>query len=245
MSFEHVGSHPLTLHWRIKKQVMYLWEIDTDVLAPLVPDPLTPKEVRPGISLFAIEALHYHTDHFRPGYPEFLEAVLTAAVDPDLSIDMPVPRFCMHAISVISESQEFCDQEGRVLFTPTELVPKLRMEFSEDGASCDMFDGDAPIVSMRNTHPEVVYEPKTLWGQYYTNTNGLQQGIWRWDGEMFEHMKAGRSSSFGGSHPFFKGMDMSRVRGCYRQLMAKPGHQSSARFYHLGAVADRTSGSRK
>jgi hypothetical protein len=237
-SIERVGSHPMTLHWRIRKQVMYLWEIDTDAIAPLVPDPLTPKEVRPGISLFAIEALHYHTDHFRPGYPEFLEAVLTAAVEPDLSIDMPVPRFCMHAISVISESPEFCEQEGRLLHTPTELVPGLRMEFSEDGASCDMFDGDQPIVLCKNTHPSVAYEPKVLWGQYYTNTKGLQQGIWRWDGEMFEHMKAGNYGTFH-KHPFFKGMDTSRVRGCYRQMMARPDFQNSARFYHLGLVSER------
>jgi hypothetical protein len=234
MSVEHVGKVALSLHWRIRRQIMYLWEIDVDALMPYVPARLDPIEVRPGIGLFAIEALHYHTDHFRDGYPEFLEAVLTAAVQPDLSIEQPVPRFCMHAISVISESPEFVEQEGRILFTPTELVPGLRMEFSEDGASCDLYDGDEPIALCRNTGGPPAYEPKVLWGQYYTNTRGLQQGIWRWDGEMFEHQKKGDWGRLS-KHAFFKGMDLSRVRGCYRQMMARPDFQNSARFYHVGS----------
>ena len=234
-SLEQLGSIPLTLLWRVKKQVMYLYEIDADAVASLVPPRLDLVEVRPGIALLAIEALHYHTDHFRPGYPEFLEAVLTCAVQPDLSRKMPVPRFCMHAISVISESPEFCEQEGRLLFTPTELVPGLRMTFSEDGASCDMFDGDQPIAHCRNTSRAVRYQRKTLYGQYYTNTNGLQHGLWRWDGEVHEHQTAGDFGKLS-PHPFFKGIDLSRIRGCYRQMMAKPDLQTDVRFYHVGPI---------
>jgi len=235
VSLEHLGSISLTLLWRVKKQVMYLYEIDADAVAQHVPSRLDLVEVRPGVALLAIEALHYHTDHFRPGYREFFEAVLTCAVQPDLSVKMPVPRFCMHAISVISDSPEFCEQEGRLLYTPTELVPDLRMTFSEDGGSCDMFDGTELIVSCRNTSPTVRYQRRTLFGQYYTNTNGLQHGLWRWDGEVYEHQTTGDFGHFG-PHKFWKNIDLKRIRGCYRQMMAKPDLQTDVRFYHVGRI---------
>jgi hypothetical protein len=234
-SVERLGNAPLTLHWRVRKQLLYLWEIDTEALAPVVPPSLDLIEVRPGRGLLAVEALHYHTDHFRPGYREFLEIVLTAAVQPDLSLAMPVPRFCMHAISVYSDSPEFVNQEAELLFTPTELVPKLRFAFSPDDSGADIYDGDTPILSMKNTHPAPEFAPKTLFGQYYTNTRGLQLGMWRWDGEMFEHMKGGDWGKLY-PHPFFKGIDLGRVRGCYRQMIAKPGSSSHVRFFHVGPV---------
>ena len=231
---DSVGNTPLTLAWRVRKQVMYLYEVDADAVAAHVPRHLEPLEVRPGRSLMAIEALHYHTDHFRPGYPEFLEMVFTVAVQPDLSIDMPVPRFCMHAISVISDSEEFVAQEGRLLHTPTELVRDLKMEFSADGASCAISDGATPIVKLSNTHAVPPYQHKVLWGQYYTNEVGLQQGIWRWEGEMFEHQKPGELSFH--PHPVWKGVELTKIRSCYRQMMAKPDTVTDVRFYHRGVV---------
>ncbi len=234
---------PLSFHWRVRKQLMYLYEIDADALIPHVPPSLELVEARPGVGLVAVELLHYHTDHFRPGYPEFYEMVVTAAVQPDLSLKMPMPRFCMHAISVISDSQEFVDGEGDLIKTPTVLVPKLRMEFTPDGASADVFDGDRPIITCRNTAGVAPYAPKELWGQYYTNTAGLQHGAWHWQGEMFEHQKRG---DFGTFHPhaMWNGLDITRIRGCYRQMMAKPDLTTNVRFYHVGEVTRRRAAAR-
>jgi hypothetical protein len=212
------------IHWQLRKQLLFLYEIDTDALARVIPAGLEPMEIRPGIALCAIECMHYRTGHFRPGYREFFELVFGAAVQPNLSIEMPLPKFCIHGISILSDSEEFVEQECRLLFTPTGHAPNLRLEFTEDGTGCDVFDGADPILSCRNTHEAPpVYERKTLWGQYYTDTKGLQQGIWRWQGELFEHMKnAGGDYGRFHAHPFFKGVDMSRVRGCYRQMIGKP-----------------------
>jgi hypothetical protein len=234
---DHIGKHPLTLHWRVTKQLLFLWETDLDAMAPLVPASLECVEVRPGRGLVALEVLRYATGHFRPDYREFLEIVFTAAVQPDLSIDMPVPRYCMYAISVYSDSPEFCDQEHRLLHTPTELIPNLRCEFSDDDTRCDVFDGDQPIAHIRNTNAQLgAYERKTMYGQYYTNTQGLEHGLWRWDGHVSEHMKPGDWGSFH-PHRFWKGLDLGRVRSCYRQMLKQPGTESSVRFYHRGPVA--------
>ncbi|MFT3691606.1 MAG: hypothetical protein QM831_00590 [Kofleriaceae bacterium] len=229
-----LGNINLTLIWRVKKQVMYLYEVDADAVAHFVPPSLEMIEVRPGRALFAVEALHYHTGHFgKPDSPEFYEAVFTIAVQPDLSVPMPVPRFCMHAVAVISDSEDFCAQEHRLLHTPTELVPGLTMEFTADGASCIMKDGDQLIIDMKNTAGGVQFEPKKLYGQYYTNTKGLQHGLWTWQGQMFEHQKVGDYGVIG-DHPFWKGLDLRRVRGCYRQMVAKPDLVTEVHFFHRG-----------
>lgn len=232
---DRLGTTDLTLIWRVKKQVMYLYEVDADAVAHLVPPSLEMLEVRPGRALFAVEALHYHTDHFRPGSPEFYEAVFTVAVQPDLSVEMPMPRFCMHAVSVISDSEDFCAQEHRLLHTPTELVPDLTMDFTADGTSCVIKDGDKPIIEMTNTNPVIAFETKALYGQYYTNTQGLQHGLWRWAGDMMEHQKPG---AYGALYPhsFWKTLDLSRVHGCYRQMMARPDQLTEVRFFHRGVV---------
>jgi hypothetical protein len=131
----------------------------------------------------------------------------------------------------------FRPEEHRLLHTPTELIPNLRCEFSDADTRCDVFDGDLPIAHIRNTNAQLgAYERKTMYGQYYTNTQGLEHGLWRWDGHVSEHMKPGDWGSFH-PHRFWKGLDLGRVRSCYRQMLKQPGTESSVRFYHRGSVA--------
>lgn len=234
VDFSHVGKLAQTLHWRIKKQLVVFYEVETEQLAPLLPAPLETQEVRPGVSLCALEMLHYKVGHFSEGYREFYEAVFAAAVQPDLSLDMPVPRFSMFAIKVISDSAEFCHSEATSIFTPTHHLPEFRIAFSDDGTSCEMFDGAAPIATCRNVAPETPVKPTTIWGQFFTNTNGLQRGIWRWDGQASEHMKAGDHGRLY-PHLLFAGLDVSRVRNVYRQMAAKP-EETDLRFYHAGLL---------
>lgn len=235
----HVGRLPITLHWRIKKQLVFFFEVETDQLAPLVPPQLELQEVRPGVSLCALEMLHYKVGHFAEGYREFYEAVFAATVQPDLSIDMPVPRFAMYAMKVVSDSTEFCHSEASSIFTPTHHVPNFRTEFSDDGASCELFDGDYLIASCHNAAPETPVKPQTIWGQYFTNTQGLQRGIWRWDGLAAEHMKSNADTRLH-PHLLWSGLDVSRVSRSYRQMAAKP-EATDLRFYHAGPfTADTT-----
>lgn len=232
--FSHVGRVAQTLHWRIKKQYVVFYEIETELLAPLVPAPLELQEVRPGIALCGLEMLHYKVGHFREGYREFYEAVFAATVQPDLSLDMPVPRFSMYAIKVISDSQEFCHSEAESIFTPTHYVPNFRIEFSEGGESCNMFDGDQPIAICKNTAPETPVKPTTIWGQFFTNTRGLQRGIWRWDGQASEHQKPGDHGQLF-AHDLFCGVDVGRIKKAYRHMAAKP-EETDLRFYHAGLL---------
>jgi hypothetical protein len=226
-----------TIHWRLRRQLLFLFEVDADALAKVVPPQLEAVEVRPGIALMGIECLHYRTGHFGEDSPEFYELVFAAAVQPNLGIAMPVPRYCMHGVSIFSNSKPFIDDECKLLFSSSEYVPGLRFEISEDGTSCDVFEGDRPIVRCKNTNPAPTFDHKVLWGQFYVDVGGLAQGIWRWEGELCEHMRKGDAGEFF-EHRFFKGLDLSRIRGCYRQMSAKAEASSMLSRWLPGVVPD-------
>jgi hypothetical protein len=232
---DRVGPAALTLQWRLRRQTLYLYEIDTDAVAALVPEPLSIVEVRPDVALFMVECLHYYPGHFRPDAPESFELVLAVPVQPNLSIDMPVPRLSLHIVSVITSSLDFVENESRAFGSPIVHAPDLRMEFTADGANVDVLDGKTPIVRQRNTNPEIAFEPKVLWGLTFTNTRGVQQGIFRWEGQVFEHMKRGDHGTFH-PHEVYKGIDTGKIRGINRQMVAKPDVVTDVRYYHLGAV---------
>jgi len=234
---DHIGRLSVTLHWRVKKQLVFFYEVPTDVLAAKLPPELELQEVRPGVALAALEMLQYKTDHFRPGYPEFYEAVFAAVVQPDLSIDMPVPRFNMFAMTVISDSQEFCDSEATTLFTPTTLVPGLRIDFDEAGSSCSVWDGETKLADCRSSAPETPTKPLTIWGQYFTNGNRFERGAWRWDGAASEHMKPGERVPFA-PHMLWNGIAPADVGRVYRQMAASPD-TTDIRFFHAGPAEKR------
>lgn len=227
-----MAGDPLVIEWHIEKHIMFSWEIDVEALDPFVPKELTPVEIRPGIGLFSVAALLYLPGQFYEKSPPFLELVSVAHVQPDLSVKMPMSRFAMHAISVYSDSPDFIKQEGEKLFTPTKLDPSLRASFSLACDGVDVSDEDGPIVSLRSTHPSPVYAPDEFWGQHYNDTHGLHFGIWEWDGWKFEHQAKGDAGKLH-DHPFFKGMDLKRIRGCYRQMIPKPGEKAVERFYRV------------
>lgn len=236
--FARVGDDELVIEWHIKKHVMFTWEIDVEALDKLVPEELTPIEIRPGVGLFSVAAVLYEADEFYPGSPEFNELVSVAHVQSNLAIAMPLPKFSMHAISVYSDSPDFIRQEAEKLFTPTHLDPSLEFTWPEKTDGVAARDKDGPIVSFTSTHPEPVFTHDEMWGQHYNDTQGLHWGIWEWDGMKCEHQMKGNAGHFY-PHPFFKGMDLERIRGCYRQMIPQPGSKAVERFYRTHELKRR------
>lgn len=230
--FAAVDGDPLTLVWRLQKQIMFNWEIDTEALEPFVPGELTLVEVRPGISLLSITGMHYAGGHFGENSPPFFELAVLAHVQSDLSVRMPVSRFAAYSISIYSNSIDFLRQVGKTTFSPVLHNPSLELTFTENWDGMDARDKDGPIVSLRNTHPNPIYKADEMWGQHYNDTTGLRFGVWEWEGCKFEHMHKGNAGRFH-PHPFFKGIDISRIRGCYRQMILQPDSSAQERFYKV------------
>ncbi len=231
--FQTCDGRELLLTWRIHSHVFTTFEIDYDAVAPLVPDALEVVEVRPSVALFSVGVLSYEGGHFYEGSPPFDEVVAAVHVAPDLSTKMPMPTMSFFATQVSCNSPDFVEQEGRTIFTPSAHVPSLSVVYSDNGWSVDASDAEGPILSFQNSHPNPQFQQAEMWGQHFTNTRGLQQGIWEWDGEKFEHMR-GRDNSWKlHPHRALGGIDPSAVQGLYRQMLLKPNTRCWERFYAM------------
>lgn len=224
-------GRPLLLSWRINRHLFYTFEIDTEEAERVVPDPLQVVELRPSIALLSVGVLRYEPGHFEPDSPGFLEVVGAIHVSPDLSTDMPVPTMTFSTFEVLSDSPDFVAGEGDTLYTPTRLT-SLDVRFTEDLLGVEASDDDGPILSMPSAHPEPRWVDKEMWGQHFTNTKGLQHGIWEWNGRVFEHQRRLPGWKLH-PHPFWLGIDLDRVRGLYRTMLHEPGTVCRERFYAM------------
>jgi hypothetical protein len=224
-------GRPLLVHWRINRHLFFTFEIDTDEAERVVPEPLHVVELRPGIALLSVGILRYEPDHFRPGSPPFLELVGAIHVAPDLSSVMPVPTMTFSTFRVLSDSEDFVEAEGTTLFTPTQLS-QLDASFGDDRLGADISNEHGPILSVPSGHPQPSWVSKEMWGQHFTNTKGLQHGIWQWDGRLFEHQRRIPGWKLF-PHPFWSGLDVGRVRGLYRAMVQEPGTVCNERFYGM------------
>ncbi len=233
---QHVGGMPIVVAWRITHHMMLTFEMDYEAVEAVVPKPLVPLEIRPGVGLFSLAALRYCSGHFgRPDSPGFSEIVGIVTVPPNLSLPMPNPRFSFFALNVFSDSVDFVEGEKETVYTPTVHSPSLQAVFGDDGRSVQVFDDDGPIADFVNTNPDLRFKPKLLWGQHFNDTKGpLHNGTWTWEGVAAEHQKPG---DWGALHPhrFFKGLDLSAVQRCMFQMVARvgAGDVHMERFYKV------------
>lgn len=228
-----IAGYPLTTSWRVSRQTLFIYEAELDALAPLVPDRLPLRELRPGVGLCAVECLEYLPGHFGDATKSF-EIVFTAMVEPNLRVPMPVPQMSLYILAVVSSSAAFVAHEQVLLRMPMTHRPHLHMQFSDNGTGVEVTDGPEAMASCRNTNPNAAFAPKVQWGLTYTQKDGeLHQGAFRWEGEVFEHQKGGAHGGLH-AHPFFSGVSPT---SCYRQMAANPAVPAQIAYYHFGKVA--------
>jgi hypothetical protein len=233
--FASCDGRPLLIDWRIDRHLFYTFAIDIDEAERVVPEALQVVEIKPGLGCLSIGVLRYLPGHFDPGSPAFYELVGAVHVAPDLSAAMPVPTMTFSTFCVLSDSEDFVAQEGRTLYTPARLAA-LELHLTEDELGVSASDEEGPILSMPSAHPARQWVHREMWGQHFSNTRGLQHGIWEWDGRLFSHQEPLRGWTLF-PHPFWKGIDVGRVRGLYRTMVQEPGTVCRERFYAMRALA--------
>ena len=175
-----IDGSEMVVKWRIKRNIVASLEVDTEALQAELPPQFTVTEVRPGIGLLFVGALQYWPGNFGPSSPGFNELFCAICVHPDLSMQMPAPRFCFYATTVYSASADFCRVEAEHVNTPTHLVPSFHVEWSEDGSSAVASDEHGPIITIRDTQLSRNYKRQVVWGQHYNKTKGgsIENGRW-------------------------------------------------------------------
>lgn len=223
----------LLVEWNINHHLFISFECETRALEPFVPEPLEIIEIRPEAALLSIGILRFEAGHFGPDSPEFHEIAGMIQVAGDLSGPMPgMPRMNFFDFSVYSNSKDFVELDQRCIYAPVYHIPSLQVDYTADGFGAAVADDHGPILSYENSHPDPQFSYGDFWGYHFTNTRGLQKGIWDWRGRRCEHQKPARNFKLH-PHPFYQGLDVTKVRSCYRQMMLEPGTIGHERFYEM------------
>lgn len=233
------------IYWRLRHQMAFLFEVEMSAVQPLLPRGLFAVEARPGIALMFIGYNDYDsTGNLIDGHeqPRFQEMTRCFLVQPDLSIRMPVPRFCFFVHRIGANNEVFVDQEVDLLHLPSFRTPAMKAETNTSGTELWLRDEEGPIHHLKNTHPAPVYRNESFFGQYYTVENDkLWFGVWSWRGVACIHQRDGEAGAIF-EHPFLTECEprlaASSLGRTYQQVFTRPGELSEQRFYKPRLVRD-------
>ena len=85
------------------------YEVDTDLITPLLPKQISPMEIVPGVSLLNITAFNFPEGGLGQ-FPKFQELIASIVVTPDLSRGFP--KFAMYVFSLGSTCQAHLDHSA-------------------------------------------------------------------------------------------------------------------------------------
>ncbi|MES1244744.1 MAG: hypothetical protein ABUT39_24265 [Acidobacteriota bacterium] len=215
------GMEP-TADWHARQHFNFLFEIETRAVEPLLPARIGPVEVRTGISVLNVGYMS-----FAPGslgtLPAFEEITFSIQVQPDLSLDMPVPRLAVFDLRIGSNCREFLDFEAEHQRLSGDHSATLAGRINPAQDRLEVSDRDGRIFVFENTHPAPLFKRETAYGQYYAQReDGLYQGVFQWEGIGCEHQREGEGGRLF-NHPFFRELDVEDlVQDCYMQMFLAP-----------------------
>ena len=238
-SVNSIDGMELIIDWNIRHQMAFVFEIDTDLANEMIPAEtgLQAYEARPGVALMFMGYNDYYPGNIIYGepQPEFIEITRMFMVQPDLSIDMPLPRFTFYMHQIASNNPTFIKQEIETLHLPSYYAPTMVAKTNE--AKTDLFvsDKDGKIRELLNTHPNPTYRNDSFYGQYFTlQDDQLYFGVFYWSGHVCIHQREG----YGGGefdHPYLSGLDKTfppeAIKNVYMQLITTYDAPLVQRFY--------------
>lgn len=228
----------LTSEWKMLHQMLFIYEIATEHVKHLLPSGIEPVEAMPGIGLVEFSYNHYAPGNIIYGeeQPIFYELTRSIVVQPDLSIDMPIPRFAFFVDRIASNNKIFVKHEFEKLNLPAYYSPTLKVGMENLlGHHIIVSDEHGKIREMVNSNPNVIYREDEFYGQYFTvQDQKLYFGCWAWKGKIFTHQSPGYSGSIY-NHPYLTESN-HEIRGeifkqCYMQSMSDFNHFPVLRFY--------------
>jgi len=85
--------------------------------------------------------------------PGFTETTFMVAVQPDLTIEMPTPRFAFFVLNIGADSALFTSNESQTLKLPVTTFEGLKVAVDRDERGVHLADAQGPLMRLRSTHP--------------------------------------------------------------------------------------------
>ncbi|MCW7539503.1 hypothetical protein OOT46_16800 [Aquabacterium sp. A7-Y] len=206
-----------TEDYLIDEHLNYMYEVDTAHVLPLLPPPLSPKEPRPGKSLINVGYMKFDGTQIG-GLRDTIELTLSIVINPDLSLDMPVPRMCVYDFRIASNCPVFLAHEDEIQKLRGMHLPGLSRRFDDSGHRLEVWDDTGPIFTFLNPNPDPVYKFEQATGQYVSrHPDGLYQGVFFWEGVGCEQQWDGDCGTLH-PHPFYQEIDVAWAESCFVQM---------------------------
>lgn len=218
--------------WTFAFGMYFLFEIDVSAIRLPMPRNVHPLEVRPGVGLIGVAVYSSDAGNLN-GLPAFHEVGWTVSIEPDLSRDMPTPKFSFVVGNVSSECAEFVEHANTVDKMTVYHSPTLKARIDPVRFSASFSDERGPILDLWSTQKMAPrFQERMLWGQQVARRqDGDWFQAWSWKGWMFDHQQGHKAAVFH-PHPIFDGIDIEGLGDrCYLQMMSKPGEPITETFY--------------
>ena len=225
---EHFAADTLII-WEFDFAMTTFYEIDTVLIAPLLPKQISPMEIVPGVSLLNITAFNFPEGGL--GHlPNFQELIASIVVAPDLS--RGVPKFAMYVFSLGSTCQEHLDHSADYYKLPS----YKKLEFGKINRVDNVIefgDKDGSILTMKNCGTNI---GDFLGHERYFQAFTLQDDkLFIADlylkAELFEHQDQGDAGIIN-NHPFLKGLELfEEERVPYLQMLLEPDTRGKQFYY--------------
>jgi len=208
------------LIWTFDFALSTFFEVETEIIEPLLPIRLAPVEVVPGVSLISITSFNFKEGSLGT-LPEFQELIFSAIVSPDLT--RGVPKFAMYVISLTSNCQKHLDHSIDYYKLPvTDLLSNV--EINSDKLAVTYKDSQGTILTMNNCSQITSYKHEELYFQAFTS---MDDTIFVADlyiqGYIYEHQQAGNAGALY-DHSFFNNLEIEENElPPFLQMMNEPG----------------------
>jgi len=238
-AIKQIEDMPLIIDWDLRQQFGFIFEVPVDKVKAVIPQGLNiiPLEPRPGVGLMFFGYNDYNPGNVIYGrvQPRFDEITRVFIVQPNLSIDMPLPRFTFFMHRISSNNQDFIDQEVEKLHLPVYYTPSMRAATNDAKTEVKISDDYGDIEALINAHPHPVYIQDAFYGQYYVVEDGaLYFGVFYASAQACIHQRRG-SHSYIYPHRFLTEsgtlLTADDIGDTYMQIITKFGAKITQRFY--------------
>jgi hypothetical protein len=234
MSHKVLDVHAPLMRWHQCDTIFNIYEVDTKILQALLPPPLHTVEVRPGTSMLTVSWLRYQDGNMDGTVKAFDELVMYIVVPPDLSVEMPTPRFTFYPLNILSNEVAFVVHERKRLHLPAHLDNSLTCMRHGDH-DFELTTADGPIFRLAGNPPDPVFHHDMFWGQFYTLRDGqLHRGFWSWEGKVCEHQRPDDDPRLF-QHAFFGDLEVSKVGRSLHATSCQTSHPRDPELLAHGA----------
>lgn len=215
--------------WQFDFALSTFFEIDTNLIQPLLPSTLNPMEVISGVSLINITSFNFPAGALG-SLPEFQELIFSVIVTPDLSKE--VPKFAMYILNIGSSCKEHLQFSADYYKLPI-YEPLLRGNINKDKMAVEFNDSHGTILSMKNCARDIRYNKDEQ--RYFQAFTSQGDQIYIADvhikASLHEHQQAGDVGVLY-KHPFFQNLDLEEAEPVpYLQMIGEPGNIGQQFYY--------------